>query len=163
MRRSLSGFFLGLLFVSSAAFADVPERLEFAAGAFTSFQYSVPVAGKLEYKSGFNLIRGEASVNPAGGLLFDSAGGTYVYGGIKLVFQLSGPWNFENFAGAGAYHRGTGPDLYNALEFSLAGTVTRQISEGWRAGFEFFHMSNAGLEANNPGANSYFLVLQREF
>jgi hypothetical protein len=143
--------------------ADAPERLELAGGGFTSLRYAASLAGKVEYKSGFNLIRGEASVNPAGGALLNSDTGTYFYGGLRLVFQLSGPWNFENFVGIGGYWRGTGPDLYQTLEFSLAGTITRQLGDGYRAGFEMFHISNAGLQSNDPGSNSYFIVIQKEF
>ena len=52
------------------------------------------------------------------------------------------------------YERGDGKELGQTLQFRSSMELARRISERFRVGFVFYHLSNASISKTNPGANS---------
>ncbi|NJN45895.1 MAG: acyloxyacyl hydrolase [Candidatus Competibacteraceae bacterium] len=54
-------------------------------------------------------------------------------------------------------------DFGSALEFISHVQFAWEVAERLTAGYRFQHMSNAGLNARNPGLNLHFLSLEYSF
>lgn len=62
-------------------------------------------------------------------------------------------------AGAGLYLQGDGKELGYPLEFRTGLEAGWQFDSGWRLSAGYYHMSNAELREENPGANTLVLYL----
>ena len=60
--------------------------------------------------------------------------------------------------GVGAYEQGEGRNLGGSLEFRSGLEATYRANDAVRIGVGFYHLSNAGLHAVNPGVNSLVLT-----
>jgi len=55
---------------------------------------------------------------------------------------------------AGVYDRGNDKDLGGSIQFRSGLELAYEMNPGSRVGAVFYHLSNAGLEPNNPGSES---------
>ncbi|MDE2008287.1 MAG: acyloxyacyl hydrolase, partial [Rhodospirillales bacterium] len=62
--------------------------------------------------------------------------------------------------GVGAYAKGRGKDLGNALEFRTTAEGGWQFDNGARLGVLFSHTSNANIVQKNPGTEALLVSLQ---
>lgn len=134
----------GMLMVGAGAFDALWPRD--AVGSATSALLNVEYRfGKKFYYLGL----------VAGGLVnSDSGGFVYVgsYADIRYKKFIATP-----AVGAGAYHKGAGPDLGGTLEFRSSITFAYELENEGRIGIGIAHISNAGIYDLNPGENEILL------
>jgi hypothetical protein len=134
-----------------ALLGDEPDYVGIGAGAFNiqGHTQSSP-SGELNLE-----IRGGKkwwNIGPVGGVVANADGGIYGYAGGYADIT------FDHFvvtplAAVGAYSRGGSQDLGGVFQFRLALEAAYQFDSGSRAGVEFAHISNAGIDDRNPGEN----------
>jgi Lipid A 3-O-deacylase (PagL) len=156
MLRSIFFSVIGI-FISISAHAD---RIAFSGGVMTAVDHPPSFVGTAEYRPSFNLLQSAAELHPILGLLSNTQGSVYGYGGLRLGFPLSDTWRYENAVGFGGYVQDNGPDLYCPFEFFLAVSILKNISEKYRVGIQLFHISNAGIVTHDPGSNNYLAVFE---
>jgi len=83
-------------------------------------------------------------------------GGGHVGGGFALFFDLGAGLSLMPFGGAGAYFAGNGIELGARTEFRSGLELGYAPTADGRFAIGIHHISNAGLDAFNPGANSLF-------
>lgn len=87
--------------------------------------------------------------------LVTTEGEGLIYAGICLDWFLSRSVVVTPSFSPGGYFKGNPPTkgLWCPLEFKSAIEIAAVGPSRERAGFSFFHISNAGLGSHNPGAN----------
>lgn len=153
-RHSLIAFILTVLVVSSSGSADERQsgRLEAAvyAGFFDTAASSPLAEAGLEVRRS-TLIERLAIL---GGLAGNEDGGAWIYGGARYDLPIGSRWALAPGLAVTLYERGDGKELGQTLEFRSSIELARRISERFRVGFVFYHLSNASISKTNPGANS---------
>lgn len=118
---------------------------------------------RLEYRFGTSLlpaIEPFATLRPFVGLEATSDAAVYGVGGILLDVTFGQVFVTPSF-GAGLYSRGNGKDLGHAVEFRSQIEVGYEFANEMRLSLAYSHLSNAGLDDRNPGADvigAYFHV-----
>ena len=81
-----------------------------------------------------------------------SAEALYVYGGLLLDVDLG--WNIVATPSltAGYYDNGNGADLGHNLQFRSGIEIAYRFANDARLGVGLYHISNASIAKNNPGA-----------
>ena len=106
----------------------------------------------------FNII----DLNPVVGLFVTAKSASMFYSGFET--NLGGDDIFLNLSSsAGLYSNGDGKDLGNTLQFKSEINLFYSLSNTTRIGLGSHHISNAGISSVNPGANNYYLILNRNF
>ena len=95
---------------------------------------------------------------PAAGVMVNSDGSFYAYGGFRFEIAAGRRWQITPQVGAGIYARNGGFNLGGPVEFRSGLEVTRQIGDRERLGLLFYHLSNAVLYHHNPGSESLVLT-----
>lgn len=150
---------VGILLVRNVndAFAeDDKDMLVIGAGAFDVSDDDTAGEFRLEYRFGhryFDLI----SPTIGGMVTTDSA--AYGYVGMRIDFQASDNFFITPSFSAGAFHDGDGKDLGHTVEFKSELEISYRFSGDMRLGASFYHISNASLDDENPGAEGAMLVL----
>jgi len=88
---------------------------------------------------------------PQVGVMGTSDGAVYGYGGILLDIYFGRRIVVTPSFAAGLYHDGSGKDLGHVVEFRSALEVAYRFDNRSRLGVQFYHLSNASLDDNNPG------------
>jgi hypothetical protein len=139
--------------------------LDFGAGAFDiQGHHEAPTSaeGKVEFRYGKKFLY----IGPAIGVLGDTRGGVFGYGGFYTDLAL-GRFVLTPLAAVGGYHRGGSEDLGNTFQFRLSADLSYQFDNKSRLGLQFAHISNAGISQTNPGENellvTYAIPLQLPF
>jgi hypothetical protein len=150
----IAGILTALAVIPSSAAAEewASGMLEgaFYAGFFDTAADSPPV------EAGFELRRTTAleRLSILGGLTANSDSGAWIYGGARYDFSVGELWTVAPGFAVTLYEKGDGKELGQALEFRSSIELARRISERFRVGFVFYHLSNSSLSETNPGANS---------
>ena len=155
-----AGLALGLS--ATPAHADDPDYLTFGLGYFDFDDDDGAAEFRLEYRSNWKLwvfkpfsgllVTSDSAVYPHAGLLFD------LYFGNRLVLTPS-------FA-VGYFSDGNGKELGADIEFQSRLELAYRFDNRSRLGLAVSHISNAGIDDVNPGANSvsmYYSVPFRVF
>ena len=101
-------------------------------------------------------------INPVIGGLVTAKKATMFYGGFET--NIGPDLIYLNLSSsAGIYNNGDGKDLGNAFQFKSEVNLFYRISKDSRFGIGSHHISNAGLDSVNPGANNYYLIYNRNF
>lgn len=104
---------------------------------------------------------------PMAGFMATTDGATYTYGGIGLDIFFGKRMVLTPSFAVGAYTEGDGKDLGHVVEFRSAIELAYRFDDRSRLGLSFYHLSNAGLDDNNPGTEvlslTYALPLDRLF
>jgi hypothetical protein len=129
---------------------DEASRLDFGAGAFNiqGHQTDPNPEGRVEFRYGGKLFY----VGPALGVLADTKGALFGYGGVYSDIAY-GHFVITPLAAIGGYHRGASEDLGETFQFRLSMNVAYELNDGSRLGVQFAHISNAGIADHNPGDN----------
>ena len=99
-------------------------------------------------------------LRPVVGAMGTSAGAVNVFAGLSVEASAGRRLGFRGSFAPGYYTPGrAGKDLGYALEFRSGFEVAVALNGGWRAGIEYYHLSNAGLGRINPGQESFVLTL----
>ncbi len=153
-RAYLAAAAMGLLIgLTSTARAGDPDFLTLSAGGFDVNDNETSAEFRIEYRS----MRKYLFLKPMIGLMGNSEGGVYGYGGVNLDIYLGRQWVvMPNFA-IGGYRRGSSKDLGSVIEFRSGLEIAYRFDDRSRLGVAFSHISNAGISDNNPGAESAVL------
>ena len=80
--------------------------------------------------------------------------------GLRRDFALSARWLLTPGFGVALYEEGDGKDLGGPIEFRSSIEVFVSTSPRAQLGLSFYHLSNAGIYDDNPGANSLVLMFR---
>ncbi len=147
--------------IENAVRAEEPAFLSVGAGIYDVSGSETTAEGRFEYR--FSEANKLWHFSPFVGLMANAEGATYGYGGIGVDISLGNRWVLTpNFA-VGLYGNGDGKDLGSAVEFRSGAELAYRFDDRSRLGLTFHHISNAGLDEQNPGAESILLVYSMPF
>ena len=136
------------------AAAQEPDFLAFSAGGFDVNDNETAAEVLFEYRWDKKLV----FVGRTVGLMVNSDGGVYGYGGLTLDLFFGRRFVVSpNFA-VGGYVRGNGKDLGSVAEFRSGVDFSYRFDDRSRLGIAFHHISNAGIDDNNPGTESLVIT-----
>ena len=81
----------------------------------------------------------------------------YLYTGVQAEYEM-GPLTITPSFAPGLYERGDGKDLGHAIEFRSGLDLAYRRKNGARIGAEVHHLSNASLDENNPGTETFLFT-----
>ena len=94
------------------------------------------------------------TIAPFVGVSATAEGGVYGYAGLYADIMLTDHiFVMPSFA-AGAFADGGGKDMGSAIEFRSSITAGYRFDGGIRVGAFYNHISNAGIDDRNPGADT---------
>ncbi|HWG78199.1 MAG TPA: acyloxyacyl hydrolase [Stellaceae bacterium] len=109
--------------------------------------------GRIELRYGRKLFY----LGPALGLLANTKGGVFGYGGLYADVHL-GDVVITPFGGIGGYDRGNGERLGGTFEFRLSLAAAYEFANRSRVGVQYAHISNASIHEINPGDNELLVT-----
>ena len=130
---------------------DEPSYLDLGAGAFDIQGHrESPTSGegRVEFRYGQMFLY----FGPAAGLLVTTRGGVFGYAGVYTDVAW-GRFVLTPLGAVGFYRRGSDEDLGGAFQFRISANVAYEFDNRSRLGFQFAHISNAGIHSRNPGDN----------
>ncbi len=89
--------------------------------------------------------------NPMAGVMATTDAAAYAYAGIRLDIFLGNRFVLTPQFAPGLYHDGDGKDLGHVVEFRSGLELAYRFDDRSRLGMTIYHLSNAGLDNNNPG------------
>lgn len=95
---------------------------------------------------------------PIVGVMGTFDGAFYVYGGVAVDLFLGRRFVLTPSFAPGLYVEGGGKDLGHTVEFRSSVKLGYRFDSRARLGLELYHMSNAGLDDVNPGANALMVT-----
>ena len=98
-------------------------------------------------------------VAPFIGVMGTGKGAFYGYGGLGFDIVLAAKWIITPSAAVGYFSHGTGIDLGSHCEFRTGAEFDYRFDNLVRLGVGLYHISNAGITKQNPGAELATLVL----
>ncbi len=126
-----------------------PKYLSFGAGFFdVSGGDDEAVDFRLEYRHD----RGLWYFKPWAGVELTSEGGLWGGGGVLLDIPLGRRFVLTGAVGAGGYEQGQGKDLGSTIMFRSQAELAYRFPDRSRLAVAFSHLSNAGIDDHNPGA-----------
>jgi len=133
------------------ALADGPDLLTLGLGYFDYDDDGGAAEFRIEYQSDRNLW----FAHPFSGVLVTTDSSLYGYAGILLdLFWGKRIVTTPSFA-VGYYTDGNGKDLGSSIEFQSRLKLAYRFTNGSGFGLAISHISNAGIDDDNPGANSF--------
>lgn len=145
---------LAALPVSGARALD-PAFLTIGAGSFDMNGDETTGAVSVEYQHDKRLFW---EFKPMAGLMGTFDGSLYVYGGVAVDLFLGRRFVLTPSFAPGLYFDGGGKDLGHVVEFRSSIKLAYRFDSRARLGLDLFHLSNAGLDDRNPGANVLMLT-----
>ena len=139
---------------AETARADEPAFLAASAGGFDINDDDTSGEFRLEYRSDYRMWH----VGPMIGLMANTDGGVYGYGGLFIDIFFGDRWVVMPNAAVGGYRQGSSKDLGGILEFRTGVEIAYRFADKSRLGLAFQHISNAGLAHKNPGTESLVLT-----
>ena len=146
--------FVAVVVMSEPAGADDPDFLAFSIGGFDVNDNETAGEARLEYRSDIKLW----FVKPFSGLMVNSDGGVYGYGGFLVDLFFGRRWVVTPSLAAGLYADGSGKDLGSAVEFRSQLEFAFRFTSRSRIGLSVSHISNASLDDVNPGTEEVVLT-----
>ena len=132
------------------AAAQDPDLFAFSVGGFDVNDDDTAAEASIEYRSDWKPFY----LGPTIGLMVNSDGGVYGYGGVYLDLFFGRRFVVTpNFA-VGGYSQGDSKDLGSTIEFRSGVDVAYRFDDRSRLGIAFHHISNASIDDTNPGVNS---------
>ena len=97
---------------------------------------------------------------PMAGVMAAANGSLYGYTGARIERPLGAGsrWVFAPSFAAGLYYRDDGKELGGTLEFRSGLELSYRLGPRQRLGAVVFHLSNGGLNGDNPGTESLLLT-----
>ncbi len=157
----LAVLILSVLMVATAARAEEPDFITFGAGYYDLTDDDDAAEVRIEYR--FSEDYKLMWFTPFVGFTATSDAATYGYGGIALDLFFGRRWVATPTFAAGLYGDGDGKDLGHAIEFRSGLEVAYRFDDYSRLGLSFTHISNAGLDDENPGVESLVLFYSIPF
>ncbi|MFM2128881.1 MAG: hypothetical protein RL477_427 [Pseudomonadota bacterium] len=165
--RGIVRRFLGMVaviacaqFATLTARADDPEFLTFGAGVFDFSGKDTAGLISLEYVDDRKWLW---ALKPMTGFFINHHAGAYGYAGLALDLYFGRRWVVTPSFAPGLYYEGSSADLGHVVEFRSAVKVAYRLDDRSRIGVDISHISNAGLDKRNPGANQIMLIYSVPF
>jgi lipid A 3-O-deacylase len=136
--------------------SDEASYFDLGIGTFgTRVGHVAPDAGegRVELRYGKKLFH----LGPALGLLANTRGGVFGYGGLYADLRL-GNVVITPLGGIGGYHRGNGEHLGGTFEFRISLAAAYEFANRSRLGLQYGHISNAGTHDINPSDNELLVT-----
>lgn len=151
-----------LVFLSAgAARAEDPEFLTFGAGIFDMNGDDGSAAMvSMEYVDDRKWIW---ALKPMTGFFINHHGGAYGYAGLSLDLFFGRRFVVTPSFAPGLYWQGGSTDLGHLVEFRSSVKFAYRLDDRSRIGLDLSHISNAGLDKRNPGANQLMLFYSVPF
>lgn len=130
------------------------DRYAFSLGGFDALNSTR--SGELGFEYRFTPRAFE--LQPVVGVTINSDEGGYVLAGLRRDFDTGDRWVVTPHFGITLFDQGDGKDLGHEVEFRSGLEVSYRLNSRSRLGLSFYHLSNAGLDETNPGAESLVLV-----
>lgn len=128
--------------------AGDPDFLSFGVGAFDVIAGDKSSAAfQLEYASQKRLW----FFHPIAGLMLNSDVGGDAYAGVAVDLFFGNRFVVTPSFSPSFYWRGSGKNLGSPIEFRSSIGAAYRFDDRSRLGFEFYHLSNAGIDERNPG------------
>jgi hypothetical protein len=150
----LFGALLAALPVSGARALD-PSFLTIGGGTFDMNGDDPTGTISVEYTRGKRLFW---EFKPMAGLMATFDGAFYVYGGVAVDIFLGRRLVLTPSFAPGLYVEGGGKDLGHVVEFRSSVKFAYRFENRARLGLDLYHVSNAGLDQRNPGANTLMVT-----
>lgn len=153
-----------LLPPAGAAETGQTGHLTLGAGVFEAFQGNNRAAeGYLAYRFAPRLFGdrfGPAfrGIGPMVGLNANSDGGVFGYGDLFLDIRPTENTVIWPSAGIGGYRRGNSVPLGGVFQFHAELFLGYRVTDNQMLGLSYQHISNAGIHASNPTADSFYLT-----
>jgi hypothetical protein len=140
---------------------DDPDFISLGVGGYDIIgRNSHPSAmAAAEYRFGYKLW----IFKPFLGILGNTSGSYYGYGGFLVDIYLGSRWVLQPNAAVGYFHQGGGTVLGAHTEFRTGGEIAYRFDDRSRLGFSFHHISNAGIGQHNPGEEDAMIVYSIPF
>ena len=101
-------------------------------------------------------------LSPITGFMMTADSASYLYTGVQAEYKI-GKLNLTPSFSPGLYSMGDGKDLGSPLEFKSELQLSVDLRPGTKLGYSQSHLSNAGLDDKNPGADSYMFNFMKSF
>ena len=132
--------------------ADDTTYIRYGVGYYDAFDSYDATEFHIEILPGYHILD---VVRPFTGVMATTDSATYGYAGLRAELDLAPQWQIVPAFAAGGYSDGDGKDLGHAVEFRSALEVNYQLNTGGRIGGSLYHLSNAGLDEQNPGTEVF--------
>lgn len=132
-------------------------------GAFNIGRVRGNGGGAIELRAGAwgrPLFRDRVWVAPIFGIGASGNRAVFGYFGAEADLALPRRWRMSGGFAFTRYATHGDVDLGGPLVFRSSFTIARRYQNGIEVGASFFHISNANLYRNNPGANQLSLVVE---
>ncbi len=129
-----------------------PDNLLLGAGVF-DIRDRTSVAGTIEYRFGRKVFVAGLSL----GLVSNVDGGLFGYVGTYGDLSYNRIY-FTPQVAMGGYHDGDSSDLGGVFQFRLSLDVAYRLDNGHRVGIRAAHISNGGVNQQNPGEEELYLT-----
>lgn len=140
--------------------AAEPEFLTFGIGGYDIDGDDGTVVFNLEFVDDRHWLW---KLKPMTGAFATGEGSLYGYAGLALDMYFGRSFVIDLSFAPGLYFEGGGKDLGHVVEFRSSIKAAWRFEDESRLGVEFFHLSNAGLDDRNPGANQLMLFYSIPF
>ena len=97
------------------------------------------------------------NLSPITGAMLTADNSSYFYTGVQAEYTL-GVLNLTPSFAPGLYERGDGKELGHIVEFRSGLDLAYRRENGSRIGVEVHHLSNASLDENNPGTETFLFT-----
>ena len=97
------------------------------------------------------------------GIMASIDGSVHAYAGVAVDLFFGRRYVLTPSFAPGLYLQGDGKDLGHVVEFRSSLKFAYRFDNRSRLGLDLFHLSNAGLDERNPGANQLMLTYSVPF
>lgn len=143
-----------LLVLSTITHADESRDVVVSAGAYDVFENAATEIG-IEYR--LEPLESVTTLVPAAGVGINSDNDYWLYAGLRYDLDFADSWVFTPHISAVLYEHGDGIDLGGNIQFRTGAELAYKLENGSRIGVGIYHLSNFGLEDENPGAESLII------
>ena len=149
-------FFYFLFFnkLSLAAEQNDKNLLTFGTGIWDWNDEKTAGLFNIEYRHGKRF----GPFKPMIGGLINTDHGFHIYSGIRMDLYLTNKIVITPSFAPGLYEKGDGKDLGHVVEFRSGLDLAYRRKNGARIGVEVHHVSNASLDGNNPGTETFLFT-----
>lgn len=96
---------------------------------------------------------------PSVGVMVNTDSAIYAHAGLNYEIDITNDFYLTPFTSVGLYDQNDSKDLGGPIQFRSGLEIAYQGENGYRAGLQFSHMSNASIYDENPGEESIVLNL----
>ena len=156
-KTSLLFYLLFFFFFSNSSFAaerNDKNLLTFGGGIWDWNDAETSGLFNIEYRHGTRY----GPFKPMFGALINTDHGFYFYAGIRIDLYLTDKIVVTPSFAPGLYERGDGKELGHIIEFRSGLDLAYRRKNGARIGAEVHHLSNASLDENNPGTETFLFT-----